>query len=88
VGHDIPESDVRQRWVASHSNLIRLIPHVTDLQVYDNSMEHDPAAGERPEPRLVLSIEEGRLTYPPAERLAETPRWAKPIVLAAYRRFG
>jgi predicted ABC-type ATPase len=87
-GHDIPESDVRKRWVGSHANLIRLIPHVTELQVYDNSEERDPADGEKPEPRLVLAIEEKRLTYPPAERLAETPKWAKPIVLAAYRHFG
>lgn len=32
-GHDIPESDIRRRWVGSHANLIRLIPHVTDLRV-------------------------------------------------------
>lgn len=68
-GHYIPESDIRRRWVGSHANLIRLLPHVTDLRVYDNSMERDPAAGTPPEPRLVLSIEGKRLTFPPAERL-------------------
>lgn len=87
-GHGIPESDIRKRWVGTHANLIRLIPHVTDLRVYDNSVERDPAAGNLPEPRLVLAIEGKCLTYPPAERLAETPQWAKPIVLAAYRHFG
>jgi predicted ABC-type ATPase len=87
-GHDIPEGNVRKRWIGSHANLIRLIPHVTDLRVYDNSMERDPAAGDLPQPRLVLAIEEKRLSYPPADRLAETPQWAKPIVLAAYRHFG
>jgi predicted ABC-type ATPase len=87
-GHDIPESDIRRRWIGSHANLIRLIPHLTALRVYDNSIERDPAAGELPEPRLVLSIEAKRLTYPPAERLGKTPQWAKPIVFAACRHFG
>lgn len=87
-GHDIPESDIRRRWVGSHANLIRLIPHATDLHVYDNSAEHDPAAGVPPEPRLVLSIEEQRLTFPPAHRLADTPTWAKPMVLAAWQHFS
>ena len=87
-GHDIPESDIRRRWVGSHANLIRLIPHLTDLRVYDNSVERDPSAGKPPEPRLVLGIEGGQLTFPAADRLRETPPWAKPIVFAAYRHFG
>ncbi len=87
-GHDIPESDIRRRWVGSHANLIRLIPHLTVLRVYDNSLERDPATGAPPEPRLVLSIEDQRLTFPPANRLGATPQWAKPIVFAAYRHFG
>jgi predicted ABC-type ATPase len=65
-GHDIPGNDVRRRWVGSHANLIRLTPYVTDLRVYDNSVECDPAAGELPEPRLLLAIEEKQLTYPPS----------------------
>jgi predicted ABC-type ATPase len=87
-GHDIPESDIRKRWVGSHANLIQLIPHVAALRVFDNSVERDPAAGKMPEPRLLLAIEEMQLTYPPAKRLAETPQWAKPIVFAAFRHFG
>jgi predicted ABC-type ATPase len=87
-GHDIPESDIRRRWAGSHANLIRLIPHVTDLRVYDNSAERDPAAGAPPEPQLVLSIEERQLTFPRDGRVASTPQWAKPIVFAAYRHFG
>src|SRR4051812_14984396 len=87
-GHDIPEADIRRRWAGSHANLIRLIPHVTDLRVYDNSAERDPAAGASPEPRLVLSIEERQLTFPPGDRVADTPQWAKPIVFAVYQHFG
>ena len=87
-GHDIPESDIRRRWVGSHTNLIRLIPHVTDLRVYDNSVERDPAAGPPPELQRVLCIEEQRLTFPSTDHLDETPQWAKPVVVAAYRHFG
>jgi predicted ABC-type ATPase len=87
-GHDIAESEIRKRWASSRANLIRLVPHVTDLRVCDNSVERDPAAGELPEPRLVLSIDEKRLIYPPAGRLSDTPQWAKPIVFAACRHFG
>ncbi len=87
-GHDIPESDIRRRWVGSHANLIRLLPHVTELRIYDNSVERDPTTGIPPEPRLVLAIEGQRLTFPPADRLGDTPQWAKPIVFAAYRHFG
>jgi predicted ABC-type ATPase len=87
-GHDIPETDIRRRWVGSHANLIRLIPHVTDLRVYDNSLARDPATGAPPQPRLVLCVDERRLTFPSADRLGDTPQWAKPIVFAAYRHFG
>ena len=87
-GHDIPERDIRQRWVGSHANLISLIPHVTDLRVYDNSLESDLVAGTPPQPWLVLAIEEKKLTFPPASQLADTPPWAKPIVYAAYQQLG
>ena len=87
-GHDIPEADIRRRWDQSHLNLIRLIPHVTTLRVYDNSAEADPAQGEAPAPRLILEIAEQALSFPPPEQLAATPAWAKPIVLAAYRHFA
>ena len=87
-GHDIPESDIRKRWSSSHSNLIRLIPHVATLNVFDNSLERDPATGAAPEPRLVLAICERSLTYPNQAQVGKTPQWAKPIVYAAYKHFG
>ena len=87
-GHDIPESDIRKRWTASLGNLIRLIPWITTLRVYDNSAERNPSLGLAPQPRLLLAIDEKSLTYPPAEALVETPAWAKPLVFAAYRHFG
>lgn len=87
-GHDIPERDIRQRWTTSQLNLIRLIPWVTTLRVYDNSAERDPSQGQAPEPRLVLAIDEKQLTHPPPEALPETPAWAKPLLFAACRHFG
>jgi len=87
-GHDIPESDIRKRWHTSHANIIRLIPYVTTLRVFDNSLERDPAKGEAPDPKLVLAIEKKRLSFPPPVRLSDTPQWAKPIVFAAYQHFG
>lgn len=84
-GHNIPESDIRRRWIGSHQNLIRLIPWVTMLLVYDNSAEGDPASGATPAPKLVLRIIDRTRQFPDEEDLAGTPQWAKPIVAAAYR---
>jgi predicted ABC-type ATPase len=87
-GHDIPEREIRKRWTASMANLIRLIPSVTTLRVYDNSAERDPAQGQPPEPRLLLAIDEKQFSYPPPEALTDIPAWAKPLVFVAYSHFG
>src|SRR5690349_11805485 len=55
-GHDIPEDAIRRRWRHSRQNLIQLLPDVTELRVYDNSRDADPAAGHTPEPTLVLHL--------------------------------
>lgn len=85
-GHPIPETDIRKRWIGSHGNIIRLIPFVTTLRVFDNSVE--VPAGDVPNPTLLLSIEEGELAYPDPDQLHDTPTWAKPILAAAYKHFG
>ncbi len=82
-GHDIPVDDIRRRWAGSHLNLIRLLPYLTKLRVYDNSHEADPATGAEPAPVLVLDYEKGSIVGPPD--LGETPGWAKPIVAAAIK---
>jgi predicted ABC-type ATPase len=85
-GHDIPEQKIRERYHASRQNLVRLIPLVTTLRVYDNSVEADPANGLTPSPRLVLELARGNLAFPatPAA-MAATPAWAQPIVACAYQ---
>lgn len=80
-GHDIPEEMIRRRYTAGPRNLIRLMPGLAALRVYDNSAPADPASGVAPEPKLVLHCE-GRKILGPAD-LSLTPEWAKPIVARA-----
>jgi predicted ABC-type ATPase len=80
-GHDIPEDAIRRRYRHSLLNLVQLLPALTELRVYDNSATADPAAGQAPEPVLVLHMQRGRIVGPPD--LSATPDWAKPIVAAA-----
>jgi predicted ABC-type ATPase len=82
-GHDIPEPRIRERYDASRLNLIRLLPRLSELWVYDNSKEADPHAGVAPEPRLVLHIRHGAIVGP--RDLSHTPEWAKAIVAAAMK---
>ncbi|MGH7231614.1 MAG: zeta toxin family protein [Nitrospiraceae bacterium] len=82
-GHDIPEQDIRRRYGRSRLNLIKLLPHLTALRVYDNSAEADPTTGRMPSPRLVLHMERGVILNP--RDLSQTPHWAKPIVAAALK---
>jgi predicted ABC-type ATPase len=80
-GHDIPEADIRRRYRHSQLNLVQLLPELTELRVYDNSATADPAAGQAPQPVLVLHMQRGRIVGPPD--LTCTPDWAKPTVAAA-----
>jgi predicted ABC-type ATPase len=84
-GHDIPESKIRERWVGSRANLIKLMPRLAHLQVFDNSAEALPGE-DIPDPVLVLEMVSGRMVFPEpqnATALMATPEWARPIVQAA-----
>lgn len=84
-GHDIPEATIRARYPRALQNLIRLMPHLAYLSVYDNSA--DVATGLAvADPLLVLELAAGHLVQPPARdraALERTPEWAKPLVEAA-----
>jgi predicted ABC-type ATPase len=80
-GHDIPEADIRKRWDSSRRNLIKLLPYLHSLRIYDNSVEADPKQGNTPQPKLLLHMEAGKAVGP--ENLTRTPEWAKPIVAGA-----
>ena len=82
-GHDIPAEQIRRRYEHSRLNLIDLMPQITALRVYDNSVDANPAAGETPKPKLVLHLEGRKILNP--RNLNRTPEWAKPIVAAALK---
>lgn len=79
-GHDIPERKIRERYVSSRLNLIRLMPILTELVLYDNSTDADPADGKTPEPLLLLHVVENAAVS--SCDLHLVPQWAKPIVAA------
>ena len=84
-GHDIPENKIRERWVASRANLIKLLPLLARLQVFDNSTEATPGQ-DIPDPILVLEVIAGQMVFPEREDVAAlnaTPEWARPIMQAA-----
>ncbi len=82
-GHDIPEADIRRRYLHSRLNLIALLPAIAVLRAYDNSVEADPASKRAPMPVLVLHMERGKIVGP--ADLTRTPEWARPIVAAALK---
>ena len=82
-GHDIPDGTIRERYDRSRLNLIRLMPRLTELRVYDNSTEADPGEGLAPEPTLVLHLIKGRIVSTCDLRTA--PTWTKPILMVATR---
>lgn len=79
-GHPIPEAKIRQRYTQSRLNLIRLLPKLAKLNVYDNSAPGDPKEGKSPTPRPVLNMEHGRVVK--SCDLQNVPEWAKPILVA------
>jgi predicted ABC-type ATPase len=86
-GHPIPEEKIRERYIQSPMNLIKLMPHAAYIAVYDNT-EEAAADGTVPDPVLVLEMENGKVISPAAddlEALQRAPDWTKPILEAALR---
>jgi predicted ABC-type ATPase len=82
-GHDIPRADIERRYVRGRLNLIRLLPSLNQLVVYDNSAPASADVPSRKGPRLLLRWVGGAITGP--ADLSQTPAWAKPIVAAALK---
>lgn len=82
-GHDIPAPKIRERYDRSRLNLIRLMPRLTELRVYDNSTEADPGDAAAPHPLLVLHMLNARIVS--TCDLPGAPVWTKPILMAAMR---
>lgn len=84
-GHAIPDEMIRRRWETSRRNIIALMPHLTELRVFDNSQEGDPAEGILPKPRLLLHWRRHRIIAPGLAALRATPEWAKAIITGALK---
>ena len=82
-GHDIPEAKIHERFDRSRVRLIELMPRLTELKVFDNSVGADPHAGSAPEPTLLLHLLKGKIVEMVPSR--KTPRWARPLVAAAVK---
>src|SRR5437016_13408436 len=81
--NDTPTTDIYTfpyttlfRSTHSRLNLIRLLPRLTELLLYDNSREADPRTGTAPEPGLVLRLVQGKVRE--TCELTRVPEWAKP----------
>ncbi len=84
-GHDIPEAKIRERYDRSRRNLIRLLPKLAELALFDNSTPGDPKERQAPKPLMVLSMVDGRILQTCA--VTEVPGWAKPIFVAALEAY-
>lgn len=82
-GHDIAEPKIRERYTSSIKNLVKLAPRLTELRVFDNSIQSDPKTGKAPAPRELLHSEGGRITS--HCELATCPDWAKPVLTVLLR---
>jgi predicted ABC-type ATPase len=82
-GHDIPVDAIRARYDQSRLNLIRLLPVLRELWLYDNSVDSDPIAGLDPKPRLIVQVASRKVVA--TCELSETPDWAKPILAECFR---
>lgn len=82
-GHDIPRADIERRFDRGRVNLIRLLPKLRQLRVYDNSADADVDQPAKVQPRLLLHMVGGRIVGP--ADLAGTAAWAKPIVAAGIK---
>jgi predicted ABC-type ATPase len=86
-GHDIPEDMIRARFDSSRANLIRLIPHLQFLRVFDNSAEAQLETGRQPAPLLLLQMTRSNgKAQAQVFNAGQMPQWAKPIVTAARRQ--
>ena len=86
-GHNVLAGKIRERFDSGRVNLIRLLPHLTELYLYDNSAGADPDRGAAPSPRRLLYYRKRRIVAPANLKtlLEATPAWAKPIVAAAIK---
>ena len=86
-GHDIPIEKIRQRWEGSLLNIIKLLPYLNELLVYDNSKT--VAEASRPAPETLIRISNQKIVGGSQSLLYDDfPEWAQPIAMEAINVFG
>jgi predicted ABC-type ATPase len=82
-GHDIPEERILARWTSSRENLVRLLPTLYEIALFDNSWEARLDEGEVPAPQRLLHMKGGALLQlAPPDTI---PFWARPIATAVLK---
>jgi predicted ABC-type ATPase len=82
-GHDIAEERIRARWTSSRENLVRLLPTLYEIALFDNSREARLDEGEVPAPLRLLHMKGGALLQlAPPDTM---PLWARPITTAVLK---
>lgn len=79
-GHPIGETNIRQRWVSSQSNMIKLIPGCYEVKVYDNSL---PLRNGKPRAICLFHLRQAQFIQPPVKNM---PAWARPLAVAAMKQ--
>lgn len=79
-GHAIPEDRIRERWTTSRQNLIRLLPHATEVSLWDNSSSVNVDTGQRPKPVRLVHVRAQRIEF--LAPIDTHPKWAKPVIAA------
>lgn len=82
-GENIAEDRIRERWNTSRENLVRLLPYLDELALFDNSLDSAMNANHPPAPFHILHMLGGSMRHLAAP--AQVPNWCKPIVAAAIR---
>ena len=61
VGTIFRRKEIWNDTIEAATNLIRILPKLSELRVYDNSEEGDPSGGALPKPRLILHFVRKRI---------------------------
>jgi predicted ABC-type ATPase len=77
-GHDIPEEKIRERYTSSMANLVKLAPRLTELRVFDNSVDVDDMKTTLTRPRQLLHAKDGEIVS--TSDVNTFPDWAKPVL--------
>jgi predicted ABC-type ATPase len=80
-GHNIPSQKIYQRYDRSRLNLVKLMPLLSNIELFDNSRGLNQSG--IPQPLRVLSVQQQQIRHCLLPK--QVPQWAKPIVAAAIK---